>query len=119
MHQILSIFPVDFLLIREKNQTLQLLVGSCPSMGSGFFSMKFYYFFQKHLGLPAGTERPLSLHLVEGRMSSYGENNEGHILGVTDTPLYTVYSRIATLLENTFSHFAIHIFRCNKTILQF
>lgn len=74
------------------------------------FPMKFYYFFQKHLSLPVGIDRTLFLHLVEGRMSSAGGNNEGHILGAIDAPLYTVYPRIATLLGNSFSHFAIHVF---------
>lgn len=70
--------------------------------------MRFYCFF--HLSVPVGIDRTLFFHLVEGRMPSSGRNNEGHIREAIDATLYTVYSRIATLLENSLSFCQTYIF---------
>lgn len=97
-YQVLSVFPVDFLLIREKTQTLQLLVDRfpSPSVGSGFFSYEVLLLFPEASKTSCGHWKTLSLHLVEGRMSPYGENNKGHILGAVDAPLYSLLQNCHT-----------------------
>jgi len=42
-------------------------------------------------------------------MREKSQTGDGHIPGATDAPSYIAYSRIATLMENSLIHVAIHM----------